>query len=416
MTAEKDTGQSKMSLSRDTGQLLRMSLNSEGTCLTCDKKADTEYMSCFSCDDKFHVFNCTLPDLCTQSFIKNTWINLKKNWPNIMFVCPDCKESKTLNRETVVSNRLACMEESVRKVSQEMKSIRELLSQPPGVKTVVLDNQDYPQRTCVPTSNLNEQKATYAQKAQTSVIIVKKGNQELSQEDEISATERVKQAAIRNSAAVMKTYKNGVGSTVFVCENEKSKQTLLPHLTKEFPGQTIITPLARQPTVTIVGIHGEYKADELFDVIKEQNVDRGIKISKENFRVLFTKKMNNESGLYTAVVRVSEDIRDSLKVNRDRVCIGLNSCPVYDRFFVKRCNKCQNYGHFHRDCPNSVTICAKCSETHETNECNIKVYKCFNCTQASISDSRHPTFSSRCPCYVAEQEKVKNTINYYSKN
>ena len=227
--------------------------------------------------------------------------------------------------------------------------------------------------------------------------------------------DEVKNAAITNSAAVIKTYKNAVGSTVFVCENEKSKDTLLPHLSKVFQGQKILTPPSRQPTVTIVGIHDEVTSGELFDIVKEQNSSRGINITTDNFKVIFIKAMNSSPGLFSAVVRVSDEIRDAFMSNGDRVCIGLNSCKIYDRYFVRRCNKCQRYGHYYRDCTSNVSVCAKCGEQHETNNCESNTNKCFNCGLSGYADTNHTTYSSKCPVYMAEQEKEKGKIYYYNK-
>ena len=73
--------------------------------------------------------------------------------------------------------------------------------------------------------------------------------------------------------------------------------------------------------------------------------------NEENTEVIFIAPMKDqEQERYQAVIRVSGTIRDRIKANGNRVFVGSTSCPVYDRFFIKRCNRCQEVHHFAKDC------------------------------------------------------------------
>ena len=39
-----------------------------------------------------------------------------------------------------------------------------------------------------------------------------------------------------------------------------------------------------------------------------------------------------------------------------------------------------------------------------------------NCVKAGKDEVSHAAFSFECPSYIAEQDKLKKSINYYSKN
>ena len=84
----------------------------------------------------------------------------------------------------------------------------------------------------------------------------------------------------------------------------------------------------------------ELTKESVLDEIKSQNPEVSSLINSGNdFNIMFVKKDFHEK--YTVVARVSCAIRNVIKANRNRLFIGLTSCKVYDRFYIKRCNNCQ---------------------------------------------------------------------------
>ena len=229
---------------------------------------------------------------------------------------------------------------------------------------------------------------------------------------------KLTKAAVQSSASVLKTYQNGVDETVLVCQNESSKQKLLPHVNDIFPQQKVSTPLPRLPTVTIKDIETNISKDDLLEAVQKQNRDNGLpEVTAENFQIIFIKlvKSTNERfpDTYHAVVRVSDEIRNTFKVLGDRVYINLQSCRVVNRLFVRRCNKCQEFKHFHKECKAAHSTCGKCGEQHDTRACESDTRKCINCARHGHSQLSHETSWSRCPSYLREQEKLQKTIPYY---
>ena len=215
-----------------------------------------------------------------------------------------------------------------------------------------------------------------------------------------------------------RSFTNKAGQSVFICNNEKSKKALLPHVEKVFHNRKINTPKPKLPTISVPFIVGKYEKEELLDVLGKQN--EGIEFCQDNAQVLYIGQMRDREGLYQASIRVSEDIRDKIKENDNRLCIGINSCPVFDRFFIKRCNRCQEFHHFHNDnggCKKDK-VCALCTGKHDTRDCRTDEdhHKCNNCVKADRDEFSHAAFSHDCPSYIAEQDKLKKTIHYYSKN
>lgn len=273
--------------------------------------------------------------------------------------------------------------------------------------------------TAVPNQETQPQPAmSWADVANKPAVIVIEKKEGEDSETHTTNMSKLKDAAVQSSAAVLKTYKNGVQNTVLICRNEASKEKLLPHVNNIFTEHKVSTPPSRLPTVTIKDIESNISKEELLESIQKQNRDHGLtEVTVENFNILFIKKVNgynHNPDTYQAVVRVSNEIRDTIKAAGNRVCINLQSCKVFDRLFVRRCNKCQQFKHFHRDCKSEVSICGKCGGQHDTRECESTNIKCINCANHGYNKLDHETSSPKCPSYLKEQEKLEKTIPYYN--
>ena len=272
--------------------------------------------------------------------------------------------------------------------------------------------------------NIRETYSNVAAKDGPTLIVIDKpaGDETLTEAETQAKMDEVKKAAIQAKVSVNRSYINRSGRTVFVCNNQKSKETLLPHVQKAFNTRKIMTPKPKLPTISVPFIEGKYENQDLLTALRNQNEEYGILFDAENTQVLFIAPMKDKDrqGKFQAVLRVAENIRARIKANGDRVFIGSSSCPVYDRFFVKRCNRCQGFHHFQKDSDGckKAEVCALCTGNHDTRGCqqDVNMYKCVNCEKSGQDDFMHPAYSLDCPSYTAEQAKLKKSINYYQKN
>ena len=206
----------------------------------------------------------------------------------------------------------------------------------------------------------------------------------------------------------------------------KDRDKFQPLLTADLQENDVVTLKEKLPHVSIVDIYKsdsddigttDFK-DNILLQVRNQNhqIDTLIGTGSE-FTILFVKQ-GRDSNKCTAVVRVSRKIRDMIKTNRNKLFIGISSCRVFDRFFVKRCNKCQEFGHYKADCKNKE-VCGYCGEGHSSETCGLKegadykAMKCVNCKRNKLCDSGHSAFWPSCPAYKAAQNKLRKTISYY---
>ena len=122
-----------------------------------------------------------------------------------------------------------------------------------------------------------------------------------------------------------------------------------------------------------------------------------------------------------ATIRVSNNIRKIIETQRDRLYIGSFSYKVFDQFHIKRCNKCQGFRHYKSECKSDITVCGYCSKNHPLENCSEKEHNnflpcCKNCARGKFQDQKHShtAFDRICPSYIAEQQVLRKTINYYS--
>lgn len=79
------------------------------------------------------------------------------------------------------------------------------------------------------------------------------------------------------------------------------------------------------------------------------------------------------------------------------ICVYGEHCLV-EKFVtkVKRCYRCQRYGHFHTSC-NHPMRCERCGDSHRPDECNRRI-RCVNCGEA------HYAYDRRCIVYEFNSE------------
>ena len=135
--------------------------------------------------------------------------------------------------------------------------------------------------------------------------------------------------------------------------------------------------------------------------------------------VVFTRPPPHGKLYHQVTVRVSPEIRRAIKAAGNKVHLSDRHCRVADNFHIKRCNKCQSFGHYASKCkPDSQDICGYCGEHHKSSECLIRnspshTHKCCNCELASLENFEgHSTFWRDCPAYKIQQDKLKGAIAY----
>ena len=217
-----------------------------------------------------------------------------------------------------------------------------------------------------------------------------------------------------NNIPVVKSYRNKSGDLLVVCESKDTREQIKNLVLDKNENIVFNTPEEKRPSITIVGLPKEYKKEEIVDMLTMQNgYIKTFAVSnkiEEHITIHAIRPLKNNSHRHQVFATVSPVLRQGLKYFNDKVTLGLTTCKVYDRFHVKRCNNCQNFGHYAKDCPNPTT-CGKCSGDHPTTECIQFTSKCINCTRNKEVDIDHAATSFHCPSFLKQQNDLKSKLN-----
>ena len=319
---------------------------------------------------------------------------------NFKFFCDICLTNyerslvETQNEKiTALTEKVVNMEAKLDEVTKLLKSPRDNTSQP---KAVV--------RTCWDD---NERLSTIkAPKPKPQLVIKKTNDVEQS---------RIQETLIQNKIQVAESFKNRVGDLVVVCDTTEEREAVKDMVTMTSSNTEMITPNGRRPAITIVGLSKEYSKDEIMEMLVLQNgFIKGFANQNditEHIEIFSVRPLKNDVNRYQVFASVSPTLREGMKHFRNKLTIGFTSCRVYDRYHVKRCNNCQHFGHYAKDCTTpEEQVCAKCSGAHSTDDCDSTVRKCVNCVRSNNEQCDHHAFDFKCPTLRKQQEEEKKKL------
>ena len=222
----------------------------------------------------------------------------------------------------------------------------------------------------------------------------------------------VEKVIMDNAIPVTKTYKNNAGNLVLVCDNIDTRDKLKEKIASSNEEIRMKEVSNKRPSITIVGLSKCYKKEEIISQMVSQNLFvKHFSMAndiEDHIEIFDVKPLRSNNTVFQAFASVSNALRIGLKNYKDKIVIGLMNCKIYDRHHVKRCNNCQGYGHYYKNCPSpNVHCCAKCSLDHATNVCTSATMKCTNCAKAGKSETDHAAYDRNCPFLLDKIKKKK---------
>ena len=235
-----------------------------------------------------------------------------------------------------------------------------------------------------------------------------------------SSSGSIEKVIIDNGIPVTKSYRNNTGALVLECDNPDTREKLKTAIASSAEPVQMKSLSGKKPSVTIVGLSKQYSKEEIINQIVSQNqfvkYFSSANDIKEHIEIHDVKPTKAKPLVFQAFATVSESLRKGFANYKDKVTVGLTNCKIYDRFHVKRCNNCQELGHFYKECPTpDVASCAKCSLGHSTNSCVSESRKCKNCVKAGIENHEHATFDPKCPTLLKIVEKKRSHLKSLGK-
>ena len=328
------------------------------------------------------------PKICSTSLLNNYMSTNTRD--NFLWFCDPCLTKFQNDQGKNESQRLHIIEKKYEDIEMKLEEIKSLCTKEPLVPSIV---------TSLPSTNpwANSTKLRIMKnglngdKANVSVL-----------EDKI--TPEV------NRGILSKELKDG--STVLSCATSTDVPAIQKIVEESFPDHTVKIQKPSKSIVRIVGFKNGYNSEEFLQQLFDRNPSLSSFNTPENYEVISIKPIIRDATTFQAAVKISLPFRKAIHDLKDRIVISFFKCIVYDQLNANRCNKCQRFGHFARDCKNHA-CCAKCNGDHETKSCSQSdnsPSKCANCVRANKPTHNHRADESACPCYVAEHNKRKESF------
>ena len=392
-------------------------LNDEGICTSCELTcSELEIVTCRICDKRFHAVCSTAS--AEDKWATKTMINLFKGSStkrNFSFFCNVCETDFETNKADVHGTRVRNLEKNMELLGAEMKKIVKLLT-----KEEVSDSSIPPRfRKSDRSPNLwNDEArlATVKAKPEESILTISKA---IDANTDKTNRDLVEAIVVEDKIAVTKSFADKDGNYHLVCHNVATRDALKETVSLNHENIELKTPREKRPAISIVGLTKNYENhNEVVQLLVQQNTflrqfAAGNNIN-DHVSVFAVKPIRNKEGVYQAFARVSQVVRQGLRTHKDKVTIGFSTCKVYDQYHVKRCNKCQQFGHYYKNCPDTnAQVCAKCSGNHSTRDCNSDNIKCVNCVKAEVPNEQcnHRADDQKCPSLCKIQEKMKKSYH-----
>ena len=387
-------------------------IGDDSTCQSCTKiPTQGECVKCFSCKSVFHaICENTNNDnkVATKSMIATFLTPSTKD--NFQFFCNTCLTKLENSMAESETERISTLEKNFYNMEAKLDEIKEILKNKETVKTSSPKSSNAVRSSIwLDKDKLETIKAPPAK----SVLVVKKVED---QEKSVENQSIVETAIMNHNISVVESYKNRSGDLMVVCETEDTRNELKNLVTSCSDDIVMNTPREIRPAITIVGLPREYKKEEIINMLVVQNgYIKKFAVSNniyDHIKIYVIRPLKNDASCFQVFADVSSVLREGFRHYKDKVTLGLTTCKIYDRYHIKRCYNCQNFGHYAKDCPTTnVHNCGMCSEDHQTKDCESLVHKCINCVRNNISDIHHTATSYKCPCLIKEQDLLKKKLN-----
>ncbi|GBM59551.1 hypothetical protein AVEN_164317-1, partial [Araneus ventricosus] len=202
---------------------------------------------------------------------------------------------------------------------------------------------------------------------------------------------------------------NGIAIT---CTKEGDAQAIMDKIANTDSINKLITarkPKKRHPSIIIYGISDQTTNEEIQDALRHHT---GI----ENDIKLRFKLRGRTEGTSHWVFEIPSDEFQKISMIK-KLPINWSMHNVREFFHIKKCQRCQAYGHLVNNCKNIKPFCGFCGNRHQTSQCRATVACCINCNdenrrKGSKFRTDHPTSSHFCSTYLKNIKTYRETRDY----
>ena len=392
-------------------------VDAASVCSTCRQKVnDNQGLKCMECDGFYHAACPSAPDneskICTSTLLTNYVRPSTK--PNFTWTCDHC----LTEAESV---KVATLRQLIKSISKSQNDqISELSAQVLNLTEVVntLSENKSPNEGTV----WDQRQKSQSNKIKSALVIKPddQGNRVNSK--------AVRKIADKEGIPVDSVVEMESGEMFVNVPDADSRDRVCQLLEESHSTNQVLKLKPKLPSIEIMGVtskdvqnedNDDLTTEELENSILRQNkaIAQLVELGSE-LKVVFIRKPPPRKVYYTVVIRVSPNIRDLINKMKNKIHMGVTVHNIVDRFYIRRCNRCQGLGHYEDKCATTNhLVCGYCAKEHKSDDCpdkgkDHKHHSCINCSAEGENCKGHPAFWRKCPTYKAAQKKMMNSIAY----
>ena len=379
-------------------------------CPACENTpTHDQAVECYACKMVFHAF-CEIKNtdnFGTKTMVKTFLATSTKE--NFKFFCDPCLTNMEIDKAEAGTLQMKGLEKKVNNMEKKLDKITNLLEKTQNIQSNLA-------KPLIKNIWEDKEKLESVKAPPPKAVLVIKGSEDPSQND--ANRNKVEKTIIENNIPVMKSYQKKSGDLVVYCDSVEKRNELKNKVESANGDIVMITPVEKRASITIVGLREEYNKDEIIQMLVLQNgFIKGFSSAndiKNHIEIYAVRPLKNNPDRFQAFASVSITLRNGLQHFGNKVTLGMISCKIYDRFHIKRCNNCQKFGHYMRDCPTpDSSVCGKCSSFHHTTqECIAAEAVCINCVRNDMANQNHHTNSMDCQSLIEQRESLKKKLNH----
>lgn len=148
----------------------------------------------------------------------------------------------------------------------------------------------------------------------------------------------------------------------------------------------------------LFGIPEEIGENELMEELKSLE-----ELKSREIRIL--KFFKGRKDILHAIIQVDNYTREIL-LKKKRILVDLVPVRIGEYKEIKRCYRCQSYGHLSYDCKQEIK-CAICQGQHDTRTCTETEATCCYCKE----NNNHRSDSFQCQYYIEQKMRILKPSN-----
>lgn len=397
-------------------------------------------MSCASCKSKFssreQVLSCD--GSCGHNFhpccvnISTDLLKYLSKTPGLSWRCDNCVALLRLNLEEVIEAKvsviahklnemISSMKEDITKtVTEELREVKSQIQE--DMSNTTENNKIVNAIPSYSTSAMETKKNpvhlySTALKSQSAIIIKPKNGPQKNYKTKSDILNNINPIESKINVCSVKHIKNG--GIVLGCNDEtdiaKVKSLVEDKLLDKYEVEDI---KGISPRVRVVGLSCKLDEAELSELIKNQNKKLLDNVNSE-LKVLKIWPTKRNQHIFQTVLQLDvKSYNNIMSIGKGKLIIGFDICNVFDSIHVKRCYKCNAYGHHSNNCKSADYYCPRCSEKHQIKNCNAdeNSLKCINCVKLCQKNKdininiNHAAWDTSCYVYCQNIKEFKSTL------